>query len=63
MENSERLLLGGLGLFPTLGISEISFYKKVFSFKIKQALFFSCTNIIPALIINYTINCEITRDS
>lgn len=43
--------------FPTLGIAEIWFSG---NFLLKSKQLFSCTNIIPALIMNYTRNGEVT---
>lgn len=58
MENCERLRFLGFALFPLWESLKFHFTRKFPHLKSNKL--FSCTNIIPALIINYTINCGIT---
>lgn len=51
----------GLDPLPLWELLKFDFLE-MFSVKIKPASF-SCTNIIPALIINYTRSCEVTLKS
>lgn len=51
----------GLDPFPLWELQKLDFFLEISSVKIKPA--FSCTNIIPVLVINYTRTREVTLKS